>query len=350
MAAAAAEGRGPRRVHNTCILAHVDHLIAAYGSDRWRSPVLPMVECPFSPAAVVADGQVWRLLPLRVALSPPSPWPPRRWLRHLFSPLLSWLPIQQEEKGRVYNRLIVSKTTVVAGWQPRRLHHLRAWAAPPAGGSQENTWCGSLHASAAPKHMSSSASLRHHRHLLPPPLATHSPRVARSEQPTSACPAPPFPFLPGAAATATTAAQTRSSASSTPDLDLPMASDMRRRRDGERELNSVKEVAAGKDLQRGLRKRSCSVAATPAIVTGANRGRMGSTAIVAPIRSFSLDLDPPWRQQRTSYDVVWTVEDTAISDELQRGAWMTDKGDRRPPAMSPDVARTVEDATAGDEL
>uniref|UniRef100_A0A0E0NG55 Elongation factor-like 1 n=1 Tax=Oryza rufipogon TaxID=4529 RepID=A0A0E0NG55_ORYRU len=42
MAAAAAEGRGPRRVRNTCILAHVDHgktsladhLIAAYGSER----------------------------------------------------------------------------------------------------------------------------------------------------------------------------------------------------------------------------------------------------------------------------------------------------------------------------
>ena len=49
-----------------------------------------------------------------------------------------------------------------------------------------------------------------------------------------------------------------------------------------------------------------------------------------------------------SSDMAWTVEDAAISDELRRGAWMTER--TRPPPLSSDVAWTVEDAAAGDEL
>ncbi|KAF0926370.1 hypothetical protein E2562_023085 [Oryza meyeriana var. granulata] len=109
-------------------------------------------------------------------------------------------------------------------------HYLRAWAAPAAGGSQEKTWFGSLQTSAAPKHMSSSASLQHHQHLLPPPLTTHSAPVTRSEHSTTIRPAPPLFPLPTGATPATT--QTRSSVSSALDLNLHMGSDMRQKRDG----------------------------------------------------------------------------------------------------------------------
>ncbi|KAF0916942.1 hypothetical protein E2562_015115 [Oryza meyeriana var. granulata] len=78
--------------------------------------------------------------------------------------------------------------------------------------------------------MSSSASLQHYRHLLPPPLATHSAPIAKSEHFTSVRPAPPLFPLPTGVIVATT--QTKSSASSTLDLDPHMDNDMRRRRDG----------------------------------------------------------------------------------------------------------------------
>ncbi|KAF0911975.1 hypothetical protein E2562_012786 [Oryza meyeriana var. granulata] len=77
------------------------------------------------------------------------------------------------------------------------------WAVLAAGGSQEKTWFDSPQAPVAPKHMSSSASLQHHRHLLPPPLATHSAPIARSEHSTSTRLAPPlFPLPAGAVAAA----------------------------------------------------------------------------------------------------------------------------------------------------
>jgi hypothetical protein len=97
-------------------------------------------------------------------------------------------------------------------------HYFRACAAP-AGGSQEKTWRGRRHASAGPKHMSSSSSLRHHRHLLPPPLATHSPRVARSRHGgASARPDPALALPAPAAAAAEKAAQIRSRESKAADL------------------------------------------------------------------------------------------------------------------------------------
>lgn len=93
-----------------------------------------------------------------------------------------------------------------------------------AGESQEKIWSGSPHASDAPKHMSSSASLRHHRQMLPPPLATQSSRVVRSRHPASASARPdpptlPLLFLAGAAA----AAQTKSSVSTSSAADLAPA-------------------------------------------------------------------------------------------------------------------------------
>ncbi|EAY89065.1 hypothetical protein OsI_10549 [Oryza sativa Indica Group] len=54
----------------------------------------------------------------------------------------------------------------------------------------------------------------------------------------------------------------------------------------------------------------------------------GDGAIVGVDRRRERSTRPP----ATSFDVVWTMEDAAVADELRRGAWMT------------------EDAAAGDEL
>uniref|UniRef100_A0A0E0K4R3 Uncharacterized protein n=1 Tax=Oryza punctata TaxID=4537 RepID=A0A0E0K4R3_ORYPU len=76
------------------------------------------------------------------------------------------------------------------------------------------------------------------------------------------------------------------------------------------------------------------VVVAAAVGIGSNRGRMAvplSSRRVRTTRSFYLDLDPHGGNKNEP-DVVCTVEDAAIGDELQRGACMT------------------ENAAAGDEL
>ena len=121
---------------------------------------------------------------------------------------------KQPEPGDTKGQIEIPKPEL---W--RRRHYFRAFAAPE-GGSQEKTWRGRRHASVAPKHVSSSASLRHHRHPL---RAAQSPRVARSRHGGSPPrPDPPLLLLAPAAAAAAPenapALTRRSSASRAADL------------------------------------------------------------------------------------------------------------------------------------
>lgn len=86
---------------------------------------------------------------------------------------------------------------------------LKLACAASEGGSQEKTCRGRRLASVGPKHMSSSASLRHHLH---PALAAQSSRVARSwhgDGPARPDPTLPLPAPAAAEAAETAVAQTR---------------------------------------------------------------------------------------------------------------------------------------------